>query len=91
MVRQSKRRLTIDEKLSQPSTRVKGERWTQEEMETLVSLCLAHGRSGILSKETNKATTAKKDSQWITVQSNFSSVCSAVHVNVSIAAVATMW
>lgn len=55
-------------------TRAKGEKWSQFEMESLASLCVAHGRSGILSKETNKATSAKKDSQWITVQSMFNSV-----------------
>lgn len=74
MGRPSKRRMTLDDSSSQPGSRVKGEKWTQTEMETLASLCVEHGRSGILSKETNKATTAKKDSQWIIVERMFNSV-----------------
>lgn len=66
MGRPPKRRSTINGSSTQSGVKAKGEKWTQSEMETLASLCVKHGHSGILSKETNKATIAKKDSQWIT-------------------------
>lgn len=76
MERNSKKH-TISKKITSASSegiRYKGEKWTQDEMETLVSLCVAHGRSGILSKETNKATIVKKDTQWATIMNFFNSV-----------------
>lgn len=72
---------TISKKITSASSdgiRSKGEKWSQGEMETLVSLCVSHGRSGILSKETNKSTIAKKDTQWATIMDFFNSVSQCI-------------
>lgn len=47
--------------------------WSQDDAERLVQLLLTYGQEGILNKQTNGATNAKKKSEWANVLVHFNS------------------
>lgn len=47
--------------------------WSQEDTERLAQLVIQFGRSGILNKQTNGATNAKKKLEWDIIRIHFNS------------------
>lgn len=56
--------------------------WSQDDVERLAQLIIDHGRDGILNKQTNGATNAKKKVQWALIQKIFNSAPTVIHCKI---------
>lgn len=56
--------------------------WSQDDVERLAQFIIDHGRDGILNKQTNGATNAKKKMQWALIQNIFNSALTVIHCRI---------
>lgn len=69
----SRKRRMADSDLDDVGDSKRRVNWSQEDAERLAQLLMEHGREGILNKQTNGATNAKKKKEWGIVLAHFNS------------------